>query len=186
MTDLTTLPENLPVPEDDGACDHLAGMKIPDIALPSTSGNDISLASLSGRNVVFCYPRMGDGGAVPDDWNAIPGARGCTPESCGFRDLYREFETLGFRVFGISSQTPAEQTEGRSRLQLTYPLLSDHKLALARALDLPTFEWRDMTCIKRLTMIIKEGVIEHVFYPIFPPDTHADHVLAWLKQRHAE
>lgn len=185
MMDITTLPDDLPVPADDGACDHLPGMSLPDIALRSTTGDDVTLASFPGRTVVFCYPRTGDGGAVPDDWDAIPGARGCSPESCGFRDLHREFQALDVGVFGLSSQTPAVEAEAHSRLELSYPLLSDHNLELTTALNLPTFSWRETTCIKRLTMFVNDGVIVHVFYPIFPPDTHAEQVLDWVKQRYA-
>ena len=182
----TSLPTDLPVPGDDGACDHLIGSTIPNIPLVATNGERISLSTLSGRNVVFCYPRTAvPGEEVPDDWNQIPGARGCTPESCRFRDLYQEFQSLDVGVFGLSSQPVPEQAEAHTRLHLPYPLLSDHDLAFASALKLPTFEWRDITCIRRLTLVIQDGVIEHVFYPVFPPDTHPDTVLNWIRKHDA-
>jgi peroxiredoxin len=184
MTIHHPLPDNLPVPEDDGACDHLPGMALPEIALPSTDGAPVTLADLAGRSVVFCYPRTGaPGEQVPDDWNAIPGARGCTPESCAFRDLYHDFRALGVGVFGLSAQPTAQQAEAKQRLHLPYPLLSDATLAFSEALRLPTFAWREGTWIRRLTLVIADGAIEHVFHPVFPPDTHADAVLEWLRAR---
>jgi peroxiredoxin len=182
MTHPHPLPANLPVPEDDGACDHLPDMTLPAIPLVSTAGSPVTLADLPGRSVVFCYPRTAaPNEQVPDDWNAIPGARGCTPESCAFRDLYGEFQSLGVDVYGLSAQPTAQQREARQRLHLPYPLLSDADLVLTTSLRLPTFAWRDITCIRRLTLIVRDGTIEHVFYPVFPPDTHADAVLAWLR-----
>jgi peroxiredoxin len=182
MTSHHPLPPNLPAPTDDGACDHLPGMTLPRTALSSTDGSTIALADLPGRNVVFCYPRTGaPDEQVPDDWNAIPGARGCTPESCAFRDLYREFRALEVGVFGLSAQSTAQQAEAKRRLHLPYPLLSDADLALTTALRLPTFTWREGTWIRRLTLVIGGGAIEHIFYPVFPPDTHADAVLEWLR-----
>ena len=182
MSHVTPLPSDLPVPKDDGACDHLPGSAVPGIPLTSTTGERISLAELTGPNVVFCYPRTaGPNESVPEDWNAIPGARGCTPESCAFRDLYRDFQALGVGVHGLSSQPTAEQAEAKRRLHLPYPLLSDHDLEFSLAMKLPTFQWQDTTCIRRLTLVLRDGVVDHVFYPVFPPDTHADTVLEWLK-----
>ena len=182
MNHATTLPPDLPIPKDDGACDHLPGSAVQDIPLTTTTGDQVSLATLPGRNIVFCYPRTaGPNESVKEDWNAIPGARGCTPESCAFRDLYQEFQEFGVGVYGLSSQSSDEQAEAKLRLHLPYPLLSDHELAFASAMKLPTFQWRDSTCIRRLTLVLRDGTVEHVFYPVFPPDTHADTVLAWLK-----
>jgi peroxiredoxin len=179
------LPENLPVPQDDGACAHLAGMGVPTIALPSTQGGPVDLSTLPGRTVVYCYPRTGrpDEDPLPG-WNAIPGARGCTPQSCSFRDHHTEMLALGIdRVFGLSAQDTAYQREAARRLNLPFALLSDETLAFARALKLPTFEVAGMTLIKRLTMIIHAGRIEHVFYPVFPPDANAADVIHWLIER---
>lgn len=154
----TSLPPDLPVPKDDGASDHLHGAAIPDVSLTSTSGEQVHLATLPGRTVIFCYPRMaGPDESVPDDWNAIPGARGCTPESCAFRDLYSEFQSLGVGLFGLSTQPTAAQAEAQTRLHLPYPLLSDSELLLTSELLLPTFVWRDIVCIKRLTLVIQDG-----------------------------
>ncbi len=179
--DLNALPADLPVPVDDGACDHLAGMRLPAIALLSTAGGTVELAALAGQAVVYCYPRTGrPDEEPPPGWNAIPGARGCTPQSCAYRDHHAELATLGARVFGLSTQTTAYQREAVARLGLPFPLLSDAELAFARALRLPTFEFGGMTLTKRLTLIVRDGVVEHVFYPVFPPDGHAAEVLAWL------
>ncbi len=185
MSHATSLPDDLPAPDDDAACKHLPGMALPPLALVSTQGAPVRLADLPGRSVVFCYPRTaGPGEPVPADWNTIPGARGCTPESCAFRDLYREFQDLDAEIFGVSAQTPEDQREASGRLHLPYPLLSDRGLAFARALRLPVFTWRDQTWIRRLTLVVRDGTIEHVFYPVFPPHTHADEVLAWLRSQH--
>ncbi|TMI81766.1 MAG: peroxiredoxin [Bacillati bacterium ANGP1] len=180
--DLTRLPPDLPVPQDDGACDHLAGRRVPAIALPSTAGRPVDLSTLSGRTVVYCYPRTGRPDVpVPAGWDAIPGARGCTPQSCAFRDRHREFQALGVGVFGLSTQTTEDQREAAERLQLPMELLSDARLAFARALDLPTFEFEGMVLIKRLTLVALDGRITKVFYPVFPPDANAREVLAWLR-----
>ena len=175
------LPQNLPVPVDDGACDHLPGMTLPPLPLPSNGGGEVDLAGLPGRTVIYCYPRTGRPDQdVPPGWNEIPGARGCTPQSCAFRDRHAELRALGARVFGLSTQETAYQREAAERLHLPFPLLSDARLAFTRALDLPTFETAGMTLIKRLTMIVGNGRIEHVFYPVFPPDADAGRVAAWL------
>lgn len=173
----------LPVPEDDGAARHLAGAPVADVALPSTAGGDVSLATLPGRTVLFVYPMTGTPGvALPDGWDAIPGARGCTPHTCAFRDLHAELTEAGASaVFGLSTQTLAEQQATVERLHLPFPLLSDAGLELARAMTLPTMEVEGKTMIKRLAVIIDDGVIAHAFYPVFPPDRNAGDVLAWLK-----
>jgi peroxiredoxin len=179
--DFTVLPEGLPVPEDDGACDHLLGLSVPDAELQSTSGVMVNLQDLSGRTIVFCYPRTGrPGEALPAGWDEIPGARGCTPESCGFRDNFAAFTRAGIRVFGLSTQDTDYQRELVERLQLPYEMLSDADLQFASALRLPTFEVGGMMLIKRLTLVIDGGVITRVFYPVFPPDRHASEVLAAL------
>jgi len=178
----TSLPADLPIPQDDGAADHLAGLPLPSVALPSTAGGEVDLAALKGQTVLYCYPKTGvPDQALPDGWDAIPGARGCTPETCAFRDLFAELTAAGAaRVFGLSTQSAAYQQELHGRLHLPFPILSDERLEFTRALRLPTFEaWRG-TLIKRITLIIRDGRIEHAFYPIFPPDAHAAEVLAWL------
>jgi peroxiredoxin len=181
--DLQNLPDGLPEPVDDGAADHLAGMRVPPVALPATSGRLVRLDELPGRTVVYCYPRTGRPDEdPPPGWDAIPGARGCTPETCGFRDDHGRFLELGVRVFGLSTQTTEEQREMVSRLAVPFEVLSDADLRLAGALRLPTFEVAGMTLIKRLTLVIDDGVISHVFYPVFPPDRHASEVLEWLSR----
>jgi peroxiredoxin len=180
---LYELPENLPVPIDDGACNHLVGMRLPSIPLPSTAGGVVDLSGLSGRTVVYCYPRTGrPDEEPPPGWNEIPGARGCTPQSCAFRDHDRELKGLGARVFGVSTQTTIAQREAAERLHLPFELLSDHELDFATALRLPTFRVRSMTLIKRLTLIITSGRIDKIFYPVFPPDKNAEEVIQWLSQ----
>ncbi|HKA41848.1 MAG TPA: peroxiredoxin [Burkholderiales bacterium] len=182
---LYELPPNLPVPENDGACDHLPGLKLPGIALLSTTGRKVELRALKGRTVVYVYPRTGrPDQETPPGWNEIPGARGCTPQSCAFRDHYEELRRSGAKeVYGLSTQDTDYQREAVARLHLPFEILSDQKLELARALRLPTFETAGMTLIKRLTLIVRDGVIEHVFYPVFPPDRNAGDVLAWLSAK---
>src|SRR5919205_4222224 len=167
MKDLQTLPADLPIPEDDGAARHLAGAPVADIALRATDGSTVSLSRLQGRTVVYAYPRTGEPGrpSLVPDWDRIPGARGCTPQSCGFRDHHAELAQLGARVFGLSTQDTDYQREAAARLHLPFSLLSDEKLEFARALGLPTFEAEGMTLIKRLTLVIERGEIKHVFYP---------------------
>jgi len=178
------LPENLPVPVDDGACRHLAGMQVPSALLQSTSGNSTNLAEIKDRTtVLYCYPMTGKPGEpLPPGWDTIPGARGCTPETCGFRDHHQEMTKLGARVLGLSTQSTEEQREMVERLHVPFEVLSDKDLVLTQALNLPTFEIEGRIFIKRLTMILRQGRIAHVFYPIFPPDAHADEVLAWLSR----
>jgi peroxiredoxin len=179
---LYELPKDLPVPQDDGACAHLAGMRLPQIALPSTAGRKVDISWLPGRTVVYIYPRTGrpDQELLPG-WNEIPGARGCTPQSCAFRDHHGDLKRAGAaQVFGLSTQDTAYQREAAERLHLPFELLSDERLELARALKLPTFEIAGMTLIKRMALIARDGSIEKVFYPVFPPDRNAGDVLDWL------
>jgi peroxiredoxin len=153
----STFPSDLPVPQDDGACSHLVGSSMPSISLSDTSGNMIDVASLSGLTILFCYPRTGAPGEnIGDDWNSIPGARGCTPQACSFRDQLAELHDHGItNIFGLSTQDTPYQAEAKARLHLTYELLSDERLALAKALDLPTFDWQGKTLIKRLALAIE-------------------------------
>jgi peroxiredoxin len=178
------LPENLPQPVDDGAAAHLAGMALPDVALPATDGRSVSLARLPGRAVVYAYPRTGEPGKpLPTpDWDQIPGARGCTPQSCSFRDHYAELKGLGAdHVFGLSTQSTAYQQELVERLLLPFPVLSDEMLELTRAAGLPTFEAAGLTLLKRLALVVDDGRVAHVFYPVFPPDRSAADVVDWLR-----
>jgi len=179
---LHELPKGLPVPQDDGACAHLPGMRLPALALPSTRGRAVELSALRGTTVIYVYPRTGrPDQESPPGWNDIPGARGCTPQSCAFRDHHDELKRAGAaQVFGLSTQDTAYQREAVERLHLPFELLSDAKLSFARALRLPTFEVDGMKLIKRLTLIAREGVIVKVFYPVFPPDRNASDVLVWL------
>ena len=177
------LPKNLPRPVDDGAAAHLEGMDLPDLSLPSTDSTIVNLASLPGRCVIYVYPMTGRPGVpLPDGWDAIPGARGCTPQSCGFRDHFAELKALGAAVFGLSSQTSDYQREARDRLNLPFHLLSDKALRLKDSLRLPTFTVAGMELFKRLTLIAEHGRIRKVFYPVFPPDRNVDDVLAWLRK----
>ena len=179
--DLYELPTGLPIPLDDGACDHLMGMPLPSVFLASTAGRRVDLASFGGRTVVYAYPRTGRPDREPPiGWNAIPGARGCTPQSCGFRDHFQDLQRLGARVFGLSTQDTDYQREAVERLHLPFELLSDAELTLARLLRLPMFEVEGLLLIKRLTIIIADGRIEKGFYPVFPPDVNAAEVIAWL------
>ncbi|MQA97924.1 MAG: redoxin family protein [Streptosporangiales bacterium] len=191
--DPNTLPDDLPAPADDGAADHLPGTVMPALSLPSTQGGAQRLDRVPGgaaRLVLYAYPRTGvPGQDNPPGWDAIPGARGCTPESCGFRDHAADLAALGAAVAGVSTQDTAYQAEAATRLGLPFPLLADEALELTRALRLPTFEASGMTLLKRLTLVLRAGpdgggaVVEHVFYPVFPPDTHAEQVLAWLREQ---
>ena len=178
---LYELPADLPIPIDDGGCDHLPELRLSPVPLRSTKGTLVDLAALSGRTVVYCYPRTGRPDEEPTKgWNEIPGARGCTPQSCAFRDHFKELQALGAQVCGLSTQSTEYQQEVAQRLHLPFELLSDAKLAFANALRLPTFQVDSMTLIKRLTLIIRDGRIEKVFYPVFPPDKNAQEVLEWF------
>jgi len=178
------LPEDLPVPQDDGAARHLQGMRLPSIPLVATDGPSVDLSKLKGRTIVYVYPRTGrPGQALPTGWDAIPGARGCTPQSCGFRDHFADLKALGVaQLYGLSSQDSAYQREAVERLHLPFAILSDAGLALASALKLPTFTVDGMTLIKRMAWVIDDGSITHVFYPVFPPDRSADEVVDWLRK----
>lgn len=182
------LPADLPVPVDDGAARHLPGRAMPTITLARSDGGEARLAGLGpGRSVLYLYPMTGRPGTpLPAGWDEIPGARGCTPESCGFRDHHAELQAAGAaRVFGMSSQSSDYQREAAERLRLPFPLLSDEALAVAGALELPTFVVAGVRLYRRLTMIVAGGIVEHVFYPVFPPDRHAAEVLAWLREHPA-
>jgi peroxiredoxin len=175
----------IPAPTDDGATAHLVGERVPPISLAATDDTTVNLSDLPGRSVVFAYPRTGEPGKISlvDDWDMIPGARGCTPQTCAFRDLFAELKAAGAtHVFGLSTQSNAYQTEMASRLHLPFPVLSDEKLELTLALKLPTMEVAGLTLIKRLALIIDDARITHVFYPVFPPDRNAGDVLEWLKK----
>ena len=183
--DPTKLPADLPVPIDDGAARHLAGVRLPDVTLPATTGPAVTLSKLKGVTVVYVYPRTGVPGVdAPPGWDEIPGARGCTPQSCGFRDHFAELKALGVaRVFGLSSQDTAYQREAAERLHLPFPLLSDVELKLKSAIGLPTFLTSGMTLYKRMALVLEDAAIVRVFYPVFPPDKNAEEVMAWLRQR---
>jgi peroxiredoxin len=184
--DWLTLPPKLPRPVDDGAARHLPGAGVPGIALEGTSGRKVDLSRVS-RTVVFCYPRTGRPGEDapgPDgSWDAIPGARGCTPQACAFRDAMGEFTAAGYTVFGLSTQSTDHQREAVERLDLPYELLSDSSFAFIDALGIPTFEHNGQRFVRRLTMVVEDGRIDHLFYPVFPPDKSPDQVLDWLRSR---
>ncbi len=177
------LPPDIPVPQDDGAAAHLTGLRLPDLVLPATSGAPVNLSALKGRTVLYIYPRTGVPGVdLPQGWNEIPGARGCTPQSCGFRDHFAELKRLGVaQVFGLSTQDTAYQQEAASRLHLPFAILSDEELAFAKALNLPTFSVAGMSLLKRMALVIDDGMITKVFYPVFPPDKSAEDVVAWIQ-----
>jgi peroxiredoxin len=187
MHDPTVLPSNLPVPEDDGAARHLTGMNLPDVTLPATTGPAVNLAKLRGRTVLYVYPRTGVPGVdAPPGWDDIPGARGCTPQSCGFRDHFRELKAVGVAaVYGLSAQDSAYQREAAQRLHLPFPLLSDANLKLKTAIGLPSFSTSGMTLYKRMAMVLEDAAIVRVFYPAFPPDKNVEEVMAWLRSRPA-
>jgi peroxiredoxin len=179
------LPPDIPAPPDDGAARHLAGARLPDLDLPATSGTAVNLARLAGRTVVYIYPRTGVPGIdPPPGWDQIPGARGCTPQSCGFRDHFAALKSLGVaQVYGLSTQDTAYQREAAERLHLPFAILSDASLKLAHALNLPTFEAAGMTLLKRMALVIENGTIVKAFYPVFPPDRNAEEVITWLRGR---
>ena len=174
----------IPAPTDDGAARHLAGATVPPVALAATDGSTVTLATLKGRIVVFAYPRTGEPGkaSLVDDWDMIPGARGCTPQTCSFRDLFADLMRAGAQaVFGLSTQSTAYQHEMVERLHVPFAVLSDEKLALTKAMRLPTMDVAGQTLIKRLALVIDDARISKVFYPVFPPDSNAGDVLAWLQ-----
>ena len=183
--DLTSIPEGLPVPVDDGRARHLTGLAVPSTPLQGTTGERIDLSTIPGRAVVFAYPRTGQPGQPPlvPDWDLIPGARGCTPETCAFRDLAADFGKLGIKVFGLSTQEPAYQRELAERLHLPFPVLSDASRTLTDALRLPTLTVGGLVLLARLSWLQRDGRIERVWYPVFPPDRHASEVLASLSGR---
>ncbi len=175
----------IPTPQDDGTTQHLVGLICPSISLEATDGSRVDLSVLSGRTVIYAYPRTGVPGVEnPDGWDMIPGARGCTPQSCAFRDHFAELKSLGVdHLYGLSTQESAYQREAAERLHLPFLILSDADLKLAQALSLPIFETAGMVLLKRLTLVIEDGVIAHVFYPVFPPDGNAAAVVAWLRAK---
>jgi peroxiredoxin len=181
--DINQLPPNLPVPLDDGACDHLPGLTLPSIQLTTTRNRMLDVSKVvSPRVIVYIYPRTGQPNApVPEGWDAIPGARGCTPQSCSMRDHYKEMKSLGTEVFGLSAQSTEYQQEMAERLHLPFEVLSDNALAFTRALKLPTFQTSGMTLNKRLTLVVRDHRIEKVFYPVFPTDQHGQQMVDWLK-----
>jgi peroxiredoxin len=184
MEKLTELPKDLPTPVDDGACNHLTGDYLPSISLSSTQGEYVDLSTISGYVVIYCYPMTGKPGvSLPDGWDEIPGARGCTPQSCAFRDHYQELDNLGAKVFGLSTQSTEDQVEAKMRLHLPFELLSDSDSTFAHTLKLPIFEIDNKQLIKRVTLIVKNGSIVKVFYPVFPPDRNADDVINWLEEQ---
>jgi peroxiredoxin len=177
MTTDTTVPDDLPVPVDNGECDHLTGCSFPSLDLPTTSGNAVNLViHPNDLTIIFCYPRTAaPNETVPDEWNAIPGARGCTPQACSFRDLLSELKAHGVKsLYGFSTQSTEYQQEVKERLHLPYDLISDESLALVRGLNLPTMEWKGDKLVKRITLAVSEGKIIHIWYPVFPTDKSAD------------
>jgi peroxiredoxin len=175
------LPPGLPAPVDDGACDHLAGFAVPQLTLDSSHG-PVDLAELGANHaVLYVYPRTGrPDRPIPESWDAIPGARGCTPQSCAFRDHAAELVEHGARVAGLSTQTLDEQRELAERLQMPFPVIADPEQRLGAALGLPTFGFEGATLYKRVTLVLEAGRVAKVFYPVFPPDRNAEEVLAWL------
>jgi peroxiredoxin len=188
--DPTVLPPGLPIPADGGGTKRLPGVSMPPIPLPTTDGADLMLGDVGGfeRRVIYAYPRTGRPGEAPlvEDWDLIPGARGCTPESCGFRDHHADLIDVGADVVGLSTQDTAYQREAVERLQLPFVLVSDARLRLTRAMRLPTFEVAGQVLLKRFTLVIRDGSVERVFYPVFPPDGHAHEVLSWLEEHPIE
>jgi peroxiredoxin len=187
MHNPNVLPAGIPAPQDDGRARHLTGMQLPDLALAATDGRTVNLSALKGRTVLYIYPRTGRPGVdLPAGWDAIPGARGCTPQSCSFRDHAAELTGLGVaHLYGLSTQDTAYQQEAAARLHLPFALLSDEHRLLTEALNLPTFVTSGMTLLKRMAMVIDDGAITHVFYPVFPPDKSAEEVVQWMKDARA-
>jgi len=179
---LTDLPGNLPAPIDDGATNHLLGTTVPDLSFVSTAGETVNIGQFPGRTVFYIYPMTGrPDTALPDGWDEIPGARGCTPQSCGFRDHYAELKALTTEVVGLSAQSTTYQLEAKKRLDLPFELLSDENLSLKSTLNLPTFTADGMELYKRITFIAKQSRIIKVFYPVFPPSENAEQLIDWLQ-----
>jgi peroxiredoxin len=186
MTNLNQLPGDLPIPQDDGAADHLVGMRLPAISLETTTHSQLNLGQTKGRIVIYCYPMTGQPNVpLPDGWDQIPGARGCTPQSCSFRDHYQELRSLGADVVGLSVQSTEYQQEMADRLHLPFPVLSDADYRFQQALRLPTFVAAGMTLLKRITLIANDGMIEAIHYPIFPSDSDPAWVIDYLKNKAA-
>lgn len=184
-TSAANTPADLPVPLDDGACSHLVGMKLPSISLPLTSGESVDLSTESGLVILFCYPRTGaPGESIPASWDSIPGARGCTPQACSFRDASDDLAKHGVdKVYGLSTQSTEYQKEARNRLRLPYHLVSDDELRFAKAMSIPTFTYEGNTLVKRVTLAARDGEIVKVWYPVFPTHESANEVLKWLKSK---
>ncbi|WP_292965650.1 peroxiredoxin [Nitrosomonas sp.] len=183
---LHSVPEDLPIPLNDGACEHLENMRLSDVSLWSTNDQEINLSRLSGWNVIFCYPMTGRPGfAIPEGWVQIPGAAGCTPQVCSYRENHAEFNRNGVGIYGISTQTPETQKEAASRLGLPYPLLSDADYCFSSDLQLPLLEVEGLKLLKRLTLITQDGVIKKCFYPVFPPDKNVIEVMTWFSENQA-
>lgn len=181
MKDLFTLPDDLPIPIDDGACAHLPGIRLPSIPLATTSDNLINVGTLPGSVVLYFYPMTGRPDSPPMvGWNEIPGARGCTPQTCGFRDHHSELKKFATHIFGVSAQPIEDQKEAKNRLRLPFELINDGTFTLTKALRLPTFEYQGTAFIKRLTVVAEDGVIRKVFYPVFPPNRSAEDVIEWF------
>jgi len=184
VTNFNILPNDLPIPQDDGAAQHLTGKRLPNVSLAATNGSVIEMGSIPGNLVIYCYPMTGQPNVpLPDGWDQIPGARGCTPQSCSFRDHYQEIQALGADVLGLSTQSTEYQKEMARRLHLPFPVVSDAGFEFQTALKLPTFQVTGMTLLKRITLIAKEGIIEAVHYPVFPSDSDPDWVIDCLKAR---
>ncbi len=186
MTNVYEIPSNLPIPTDDGSTDHLKGLRLPNVSLAATNGATINLGEIKGKLVIYCYPMTEQPNvALPDGWDQIPGARGCTPQSCSFRDHYKELRTLGAEVLGLSVQTTEYQKEMVDRLHLPFPVVSDSDYRFQRALNMPTFMASGMTLLKRVTLIVSNGVIQAVHHPIFPSDSDPIWVIDYLKRHQA-
>ena len=184
MKDLSQLPDDLPVPVDDGACDHLEGLPLPSLLIKTSTDHSVDLSKIKSTVVIFFYPMIGNPDSPPmPDWNEIPGARGCTPQACSYRDNYDQLFELGVTVYGASSQSIVEQQESSDRLALPFELLNDSEFKLVETLKLPTFKYLDQKRIKRLILVIINGVIQKVFYPVFPPDQNVDLVIDWLNEQ---
>lgn len=180
----TVLRDRIPEPEDDGGADHLMGASVPSVSLSATDGAVVDLSAISGTVIVYCFPKMGRTASEPDPdgWEAIPGAYGCTEETCSFRDHYQELVGLGVSgVFGLSLQTSEHQRDAHARVEPPYEFLSDSDQEFTAQLRLSTFEVEGETFSKRLTLVLVDGQVEHVFYPVFPPDEHAEEVIRWLE-----